>query len=315
MFYRGFAAALALVVASASSLIAGGTVQWTGHWNGSYGTWTFAAPVCSSPACQMCRDIRGKLAQQSRNNQIVRERAALVAPAEPAPVAAESMLTWESYTVHETRLRQRKVCSGRTCYYVTEPYRVPIVKWRPVLRPRFEAMRLKALAKAAGPTADPGVEPLPAEILDLSQDTSLRATPLAVVDAMLASLNPARGEKLFDLGCGDGRFLIRSATKYETESIGVELNLDSVRIARQRALENFVRPLVHVFHGDVRDYDLSEADYAVMYLHGDLMESVVRRLPAGCKIASFMHPIPGIDAEKKEVVVAGKTYFYYLGEK
>src|SRR6476646_7527292 len=55
-------------------------------------------------------------------------------------------------------------------------------------------------------------------------------TPQTVVDKMLQLGGLKAGEKMFDLGSGDGRIVIMAAQKYKADATGVELN-DS--LARQ----------------------------------------------------------------------------------
>lgn len=315
-------------------------ISWTGWWNGVYGTWQFSAPLCNDPKCDMCNGpdgIRARLRQQSARNRAAREVSQVAAQnaiaakratqANPAASSAGSSgasssgITWEyrqePYAVTETRYRsvRKKFCNGVTCYYawVNEPYTVSVTRYRQVAYPVRSAPREPRAGKSEPPGGE--IPRLPPEILDTKGLVDLKSTPLFVVDAMLEELNPARGEKVFDPGCGDGRFLLRAAASYEAEAIGIELDSLLVAKSRERALSAGLGRLVHVFEGDVRDYDLSEADYVVAYLYEDLFGDVVSRLPAGCRIASYLHPIPGIESKKHIVRHAGSDYVYYTGEK
>lgn len=297
------------LVPSCEQLYAG-SVQWTGWWNGRYGTWTFSAPVCDEPGCDMCNEIRALLAEQSRQNRIKYQRGSALQGS-----AQQDESRWEyrreAYVATETRTRLVKVCDGWTCYWVNQPYTVQVTRYRTVAYP---VVRKRSAPRE--PKGEDASHPsLPKEILDTKSLASLKSTPLFVVDSILEELNPARGEKVFDPGCGDGRFLMRAAASYEAEAVGIELDPLLVATARERALSAGLGSLVHVFEGDVRDYDLAEADYAVLYLYGDLMADVVQRLPAGCRIASFLHPIPGVESKRHSVLHAGREYVYYTGEK
>ena len=57
-------------------------------------------------------------------------------------------------------------------------------------------------------------------------------TPQLIVDKMLQLGELKAGEKMFDLGSGDGRIVIAAAQKYKANATGVELD-DS--LARQSA--------------------------------------------------------------------------------
>ncbi|MCU1337004.1 MAG: hypothetical protein JWO19_2585, partial [Bryobacterales bacterium] len=49
-------------------------------------------------------------------------------------------------------------------------------------------------------------------------------TPQTVVDKMLQLGGLKAGEKMFDLGSGDGRIVIMAARKYQADATGVELD-------------------------------------------------------------------------------------------
>jgi protein-L-isoaspartate O-methyltransferase len=91
-------------------------------------------------------------------------------------------------------------------------------------------------------------------------------TPQTVVDKMLQLGGLKAGEKMFDLGSGDGRIVIMAAQKYKADATGVELN-DS--LARQSAGRIKTLGLVssaHVIHGDLLKQDYSSADLITVYL-------------------------------------------------
>src|SRR5215207_7185865 len=51
-------------------------------------------------------------------------------------------------------------------------------------------------------------------------------TPDTVVDRMLEFGQLKPGEKMFDLGSGDGRIVIMAARKYNADATGIELDTD-----------------------------------------------------------------------------------------
>src|SRR5579872_2033957 len=54
-------------------------------------------------------------------------------------------------------------------------------------------------------------------------------TPRTVVDQMLQLGGLKAGEKMFDLGSGDGRIVIMAAQKFHADAYGVELDKDLVK--------------------------------------------------------------------------------------
>ena len=131
--------------------------------------------------------------------------------------------------------------------------------------------------------------------------TEIVQTPKPVVEAMLSELCLSTEDKLFDIGCGDGRFLTTAARDHGCSSIGIDLNPKSVALARKNAEQEFLTQFVTVFQGDAREFDLEPATAVTMYLYPELMEKVVPKLRPGTRIASYLHEIPGVDAKRYEV--------------
>src|SRR5213593_3625213 len=59
-------------------------------------------------------------------------------------------------------------------------------------------------------------------------------TPEAVVDRMLQLGGLRAGEKMFDLGSGDGRIVIMAARKYKADATGVEIEGTLVKQSMRR---------------------------------------------------------------------------------
>ena len=51
-------------------------------------------------------------------------------------------------------------------------------------------------------------------------------TPLTIVEKMLELGGLKAGEKMFDLGSGDGRIVIMAAQKYHADATGIEMDDD-----------------------------------------------------------------------------------------
>lgn len=100
-------------------------------------------------------------------------------------------------------------------------------------------------------------------------------TPETIVDRMLELGGLKAGEKMFDLGSGDGRIVIMAASKYRANAVGVELDHDLVQSSaakiRQLGLKN-----ASIVEGDMLKQDYSSADVITVYL---LPESNIKMRP------------------------------------
>jgi SAM-dependent methyltransferase len=107
----------------------------------------------------------------------------------------------------------------------------------------------------------------------------------------LAGLRP--GERLVDLGCGDGRVLVRAALGYGAEVGGVELDPGLAATARQRLAGAGV-------DGTVLEADFEsapiEADVVFAFLSPATLQRLRPRLaalPSHARIVTTGYPVPG----------------------
>src|ERR1700683_4376885 len=122
-------------------------------------------------------------------------------------------------------------------------------------------------------------------------------SPQEIVDRMreLADLRP--GERLYDLGSGDGRILITAVVRFKAKAVGVEISDDLVASTNDRihrlGLDNDAR----VIHGNFLDTDLSPADVVTLYLATDANEmlrpNLEKYLRNGARVVSHDYKVPG----------------------
>ncbi len=91
-------------------------------------------------------------------------------------------------------------------------------------------------------------------------------TPMLVVEKMLKLGELKPGEKMFDLGSGDGRIVIVAAKKFKADATGVEfddvLHRKSSEEIRRQKLDKTAR----IIFGDLFEQDYSSADLITVYL-------------------------------------------------
>src|ERR1017187_3748964 len=85
-------------------------------------------------------------------------------------------------------------------------------------------------------------------------------TPQTVVDKMLQLGGLKAGEKMFDLGSGDGRIVIMAAQKFHADAVGVELDKDLCKQSLARILKLGLEKNAHILNGDLLKQDYSSAD-------------------------------------------------------
>lgn len=99
----------------------------------------------------------------------------------------------------------------------------------------------------------------------------------SIIDAMLDLAGARSSDVLYDLGCGDGRVLVRAAQRHGIRAIGIEWDAERVELARRRAHEARVSALVEVRSGDVNAADVGDATVVYTYLR-DAQTTLIPRL-------------------------------------
>src|SRR5947199_487108 len=91
-------------------------------------------------------------------------------------------------------------------------------------------------------------------------------TPQTIVDKMLQLGELKAGEKMYDLGSGDGRIVIMAARKYRADATGVELDDALYKQSAQRIKTLGLESRARIVHGDLLQQDYSSYDLLTIYL-------------------------------------------------
>lgn len=91
-------------------------------------------------------------------------------------------------------------------------------------------------------------------------------TPETIVDKMLRFAEVKPGDKVYDLGSGDGRIVIMAAKKFKANAVGVEFDDGLVRQSSARIAKLGLTANAHIIHGDLLLQDYSDADVLTVYL-------------------------------------------------
>ena len=119
-------------------------------------------------------------------------------------------------------------------------------------------------------------------------------TPMARVKKMveLAKIKP--GQRVYDLGCGDGRFVYIAANEYGAKATGIELSPIVYLLAVVRKF--FWKSRAQILFSDFKTRDISDADIIFCYLLPESLKkiqpSINRQIKPGPKIFSYAFEIP-----------------------
>ena len=103
-------------------------------------------------------------------------------------------------------------------------------------------------------------------------------TPETIVDKMLRLGGLKAGEKMYDLGSGDGRIVIVAAQKFHADAVGVEIDEDLCRRSAAKILRLGLDKNAHIINGDLLKQNYSSADLVTVYLLPDAVNNKVQPL-------------------------------------
>ncbi|MCX7140003.1 MAG: class I SAM-dependent methyltransferase [Proteobacteria bacterium] len=100
-------------------------------------------------------------------------------------------------------------------------------------------------------------------------DVVYEPTPLGVIDTLITAARVGPKDVVYDLGCGDGRFLVAAARRGAT-GVGFDLNHNLVEWAAANALAERVEARVKFELRDLFTVDMSPASVVTLYLLPEL---------------------------------------------
>ena len=147
-------------------------------------------------------------------------------------------------------------------------------------------------------------------------------TPETIVEKMLQLGELKSGEKLYDLGSGDGRIVIMAAEKFHAQAIGVELDKDLWKQSTERIRKLGLEKSARIINGDLLKQNYSSADLVTVYLlpvSNDKVEPLLdRELKKGARVVSHDFEMKNWKAEKVETIAddgEGRSHTLYLYRK
>jgi protein-L-isoaspartate O-methyltransferase len=147
-------------------------------------------------------------------------------------------------------------------------------------------------------------------------------TPETVVEKMLQLGGLKAGEKMFDLGSGDGRIVIMAAQKFHADANGVELKKDLVKDSLDRIRKLGLEKSAHILQGDLLKQNYSSADLITVYLlpvSNDKVQSLLdRQLKKGTRVVAHDFEFKNWTPERVESIDddgEGRSHTLYLYRK
>jgi SAM-dependent methyltransferase len=146
-------------------------------------------------------------------------------------------------------------------------------------------------------------------------DVHFEPTPEDVVEAMLKMAEVTKEDMVYDLGCGDGRFVITAAKKYGARGVGVDIDPRRIRESNENAKKANVESHVRFIEGDLFETSIRGATVVTLYLLNELnlqlRPKLLRELKPGTRIVS--HTFDMGDWEPDKIgEVRDRTFYYWV---
>jgi tRNA G37 N-methylase Trm5 len=139
-------------------------------------------------------------------------------------------------------------------------------------------------------------------------------TPQEVVDAMLQMANVTAADVVYDLGSGDGRIPITAAQKYGARAVGIDIDPQRIKEARENLAKAAVGDKVKFLNEDLFETDLSPATVITLYLLPSLNQKLMpklKQLRPGTRIVSHSFDMGTEWPPEKTQDVNGRTVYYW----
>jgi len=145
-------------------------------------------------------------------------------------------------------------------------------------------------------------------------DVHFEVTPQDVVEEMLEMAKVTKDDIVYDLGCGDGRFVITAAKKFGARGVGIDIDPKRVQESRENSIEAGVTDRVKIIEDDLFKTNISEATVITLYLLQDLnlklRPKLFRELKPGSRVVSYVFHMGDWKPDAMKPLGKGTSYFY-----
>jgi 16S rRNA A1518/A1519 N6-dimethyltransferase RsmA/KsgA/DIM1 with predicted DNA glycosylase/AP lyase activity len=144
-------------------------------------------------------------------------------------------------------------------------------------------------------------------------------TPEKIVQRMLQFGELKPGEKMFDLGSGDGRIVIMAARRFKADATGVEFDKDLSRQSTEKIKSLGLEAHARIINGDLMKQDYASANLITVYLlpgsNDKLRPLLEKQLKKGTRVVSHDFEFSDWTPEKTEHIEddgEGRSHTLYL---
>lgn len=156
-------------------------------------------------------------------------------------------------------------------------------------------------------------------VQDIEKLAPYYPTPETIVAKMLELGGLKAGEKMFDLGSGDGRIVIMAAQKFHAQATGVEMDKDLCKQSTDKIRKLGLEKNARIINGDILRQNYNSADLVTVYLLPNSNDKVAplleKQLKKGARVVAHDFEIRQWTPVKTETIDddgEGRSHTLYL---
>ena len=154
---------------------------------------------------------------------------------------------------------------------------------------------------------------------EVKKDVPYVPTPQPVVDRMLEMADVKKGDKVYDLGCGDGRMVVTAAKKYGATGMGVDIDPQRIKESNENATAAGVTDKVKFEIKDLFTMEFKDADVLAMYLlptvNMKLRPKILSDMKPGSRVVSHSFDMDDWKPDAEDEVDSSTIYFWIVPAK
>jgi len=159
-------------------------------------------------------------------------------------------------------------------------------------------------------------------VVDAEKLAPYYPTPQTIVDKMLQLGGLKAGERVYDLGSGDGRIVIMAADRFHADAIGIELDKDLCKLSLDRIRKLHLERNARIVNGDLLKQNYSSADLVTVYLLPGFIDKVQplldQQLKKGARVVAHDFEFRNWTPDKVQNIADdgdGRSHTLYLYRK
>jgi hypothetical protein len=136
-----------------------------------------------------------------------------------------------------------------------------------------------------------------------------------LVARMLQMAQVTAGDRVYDLGAGDGKIAIAAARDFGARAVGVEYDPQLARLAQCYVQADGLGERVQIIHGDIFETDFSSATVVTLYLLPELnlrLRPTILKMKPGTRVVSHSFMMDDWQPDERSLTEDGSAYLWIV---